>query len=141
MHFEASANSLGKRDTKLTAEMLAEIADAGEDFQLTRFVPGHYFFVPKRKAADPQPALDRAVLLRVNPALLARIARVEEHAECDCFAVADAEGGHQLELVRRPMSEVQRASAPVLEWISIRPNMREMLVGAAEDQLLHRGEI
>ena len=69
---------------------------------------------------------------------VARINHVQRDADGDGFAVADLEIGKLLQLVRRPMAEIQRTRRAELKRVAARGDVIEVQFGAAVDQPLHR---
>ncbi len=62
---------------------------------------------------------------------------VERHADGDGFPVPDLEIGDLLELMRGPVTEIERARGAHLERISGCGNVFNVQLGTAEDETLH----
>jgi len=72
---------------------------------------------------------------------LDRVARVERQPIRDRLAVAQRVVGQDLELVRRPVAEVERPRVAMLERIAAGRDVREVELGAAPDQRLRPGAL
>ena len=70
-----------------------------------------------------------------------RVDDVEREADGDRLAVAKAMLGHRLELVSRPVTEIERPRAPQLERIAIATDMREVQFGGPADQRREDGHV
>ena len=65
---------------------------------------------------------------------LDRVDDVERDADRDGLAVAEPMMRHRLELVRRPVAEIERPRAAQLERIAAAADVREVQLGGAPDQ-------
>ena len=66
---------------------------------------------------------------------------IERDAQGDGLSVADVVPAQGLELVRRPVTEVERPRGPQLEWISAVPDVVHVEDRAADDHPLHGIEV
>ncbi len=80
----------------------------------------------QRKSSSPNPALPRG------------IGGIERDAGGDGIAVADAESREQLELVRGPVAEIERARAAHLERVAAGADVIEVQLRATLDEVAHR---
>ena len=66
---------------------------------------------------------------------------IQQDAARHRFSVRNPEFREQLELVRGPVPEIERPSTPILERVSIRPNMLQMHFRTSDDERAHRRHI
>ena len=133
-HFETLADAAQQGDVQLAAQVLAELAKAlrsagppAARALVERVVPepeSERFEQAKDALGD---GLDRGALPR-------RIHDVERDADRDGFAVAQPMVRHRLELVGRPVAEVERPRAAQLERIAVAADVREVQFGGPRGQ-------
>ena len=141
MHLMARADAEREGDGELAAEVLLEVAQAAEDDPLAGGVARVELVEPNVEAALQQPVADAREVVGADPALLLRVDGIEQHAAGDGFAVRDAKAGHEFQLVRGPVAEVERAGAAILEGIAVGADVVQVHFRAAEDEPLHRLEV
>ena len=83
----------------------------------------------------------RVSVAAVDVSGAAGIDDVESDADGDCFAVANSVFGKLLQLVRGPMTEIERAGRTEFERIARGGDVIEVQFGGAMDEALHRGRI
>src|SRR5882672_453731 len=117
MHLDALADAPCERDRQLAAEVLAELAEAVEhdaaaaDPQLERVVPS-------RQAEAAEKLARRRRGRRVGDTRELGVGRVDGEADRHRLAMAQPVMRHRLELVRRPVTEVERTGAAELERVA-----------------------
>ena len=80
----------------------------------------------------------RAADAGIEQADVARVNHVQRDADGDGLAVGNVEMRKLLQLVRRPVAEVQRARGAGLKRIAAGGDVVEVQFGAAADEVLHR---
>src|SRR5262245_53767333 len=112
MHFAALANAFQQHYSQLAAEMLPEFIEAAK--QLWGFQLGHM----QRETKRGQQAKNAVPLrLREHPGQMG-IRAVESNADCDGFTMIHSKTAELLQLMSRPMAEIQRAGGAHLERIA-----------------------
>src|SRR5436190_11924565 len=132
--FEPLADVAQEGDVQFAAEVLPEFAKA-----LDNGGTAARSLLPQRPIPEPesnsfQQAKDPFGNDSSQVSFFYRIDDVECQADGDRLAVAKTMLGHRLELVSRPVTEVERPRATQLERIAVATDMREVQFGGPADQ-------
>ena len=139
VHVERRPDAVDQRDRQPSAEVLAELLEAVEQRRARRPRRARHRGVPDRQP-DAFEHLEHAPqILRVQYTGEAGVGAVLGEADGDGLAVAQLVARQRLELVRRPVAEVQRPRGAELERVAARRDVGEVKLGAAIHELLHGG--
>ena len=136
VHFHATADFGEERNGQLATEMLPEIR---EPLQHQRHAPRIALpqpVVPQVETKPLQKTHDTLVLARSKAARQNRIARVERDTDGDSLAVIELIFCQLLELVRGPMTEIQRTRRPHFERVAAKPDLAHVKLGAGLDKMI-----
>src|SRR6185369_10482201 len=126
VHFFASADPAQQRDRQLSAEMLAELAQALEDEPASLRIAPLQRWMPKVETQALEQLEDALFQSGFEHADLHRIAAVEREADRDRLTVPQLVRGQRFELVSRPVAVVERPRAACLEWITTLRDLAHM---------------
>ena len=133
MDFDTATDFLQQRDGQLAAEMLAKFFEAGKNLQIP---PVASFSSSGREQFEAElfeQFQNTFAGFLIQQTGVARINHVERDADGDGLAVADLEMGKLLQLVRRPMPEIQRACRTSFKRVAAVADVFQMQFGATAD--------
>ena len=132
MDLDAIADAAQQREGELATEMLPELVQSGEQSRCAQRL------VPQRQAEPAEQGEDGLDHRLVAESRELRVDSVDRDADGDRFAVPERAGGHRLQLVSRPVAEIERAGAAHLERITGGRDVGEVDRCAPPDQLRER---
>src|SRR5215468_5219582 len=134
--FHAASDPGKQRDSKFPAQMLAEI---GETFQQQRpasRVTPPKLVMPQYEPEPLQKSHHTLVLAGRETSGQNRIASVERDADGHGLAVIDFIARQLLELMRRPMTKIERPRRAQFEWIPTEPDLAHVKLGTSLDEVV-----
>lgn len=138
MHLDALADGLQQRDGQLATEVFSKFSQAGEHHQVPVRVRVQQLGREQVEAQLLQQHEHALGARGVEEANLFRVKHVQRDADGDGLAVPKLVFRELLQLVRRPVAEIQRARAAELEGIAAGGNVVQVQFGATVDEPLHR---
>src|SRR5579859_5654273 len=139
MDFHAPADLAKQSDGQFAAKVFAEFVQAAEHLQIAVRGDIQQFIGKKIEAELLEQSENAPGRWAVEQAGPARVNHVERDADGDGFAVPDLEVGKLLQLVGRPVAEIEWTRRTQFERIAAGCNVVEMQFGTALNQPLHGG--
>src|SRR5919197_3448675 len=138
MDLDTMSDRWNERYSQLAAQMLLEIGDPHNDAPVPTRVPEVERIVPEREPERLQQPDNAEVFTLRQQAGEHRIPRVKRNADRHRLAMAQGVARERLELVGRPVTEVQGARGAAFEGVAATRDLAHMEICAAQHQRLER---
>ena len=132
VHLKAAADAPEHGHVEFPAKVFLELAETRKQGQIIPAGLVHeQRFVPEPETEGFEQSHDAIGAESIQVSLPHGIADIERHADGDGLTVPQPVARHRFDLVRRPVTEVERARAAELERVAVAADMRQMQFGRA----------